>query len=145
MSSTFICLVVSGLCSLTNHWWCNLLAVVGDHPVRLPIVFALLFYNLGCLSLSVWYQHSVACQVFLHLSFPCGFVWRASLQWTDLIQVCIWFWLCIGVVWEEFVVFSAIALWNLSSRLLLVVCDLYHTHLSCKPVVMEFLKYIKYT
>ena len=110
-------------CSLASLW-CNLLAVVGDHHVRLPVVIAVLSCNLDCFLLYVWHQYSIAWRVFMNLCFPCGFVWRASLWWTDLVQVCIWLWLCIGVCWEKFVVFSVTALQHHSWRLLLVVCDL---------------------
>ena len=108
MSSMFTCLVVSDLCLLASLWWCNLLTVIGNCLVMLPVVTAVLSCSLGCLWLSVWDQYSIACQVFLDLCFPCGFAWRASLQWTDLVQVCIWFWLCIGVLWE----ISLYSLWQ---------------------------------
>ena len=73
----------------------------------------LLTCTLGCLSLSVWCQPSLSCQVFLHLCFPYGCVWKASL------------WQCCNIFSEYCYKYF-------------MIC--YYTYLPVKAVVAESIK-----
>ena len=88
-SSMFSWLMVFNLCHLGNHGW-----YVSLRFCRCSSC------DIACCSLCIPMHSSmsvVVCMVsifnympgILCLCFPCGFVWKASLLWTNLVQACI--------------------------------------------------------
>ena len=68
--------------------------------------------------------------ILAHAIYICIFVFLVVLSgkpvyWIDLVQACIWSWLCIGVYWVEFIIFSMISLLHPFLILPLVVYDLW--------------------
>ena len=114
--------VLCDLCSLAILWWLVLSAVVIGHLVTLPAVVHVSSCIFRCLYGVNMYLHI---SYFFIFCFLYGFVWKASLLWRDLDQVCILFWLCSGGLWGGFVVVFVIGLLCLFGILphVLVICD----------------------
>ena len=62
----------------------------------------------------VLHQYLFSCLVFCELCLSCGFVLTASLLWTNLVQVCRLFLLCIDDFWVGCIVIS-VTVWLHSS------------------------------
>ena len=125
MSNMILFIVVLPFNFLASLLWHIFSAVVGGHLWLLPFCFLCshAVWNVCCPVYCINVYFHSWCFIIHHLCFLCGFLLIASLLWTDLVQICILFLLCIVEFCEVCIVFFEI-MWLHFWRLLLGVWGL---------------------